>query len=357
MVPKNDLEKALTYTHFSPGGVEVSSQLEMDQKSSGYSGLLTQISPERIVELQLRLDEDIPYFQISSDESIGIYFARFGIPISSRADLELFSSALAQRIDSLDKKDEKVGSALEHLGYIRQLHQLPQALSKLEKSVSNFEQLSNPFKAVVEYVWTNVHKNKFRMKEEGISASEPYPANVEITPSQNSSVDVSIVIKGKEDRLDFYIHPVYKTKEVVKSEKGWFGTQKKIVVREKVGEPERLELIPIRIFDITWTKNAQIYNSSQYPKGHYVDQRVTQYLANDLDGKSMSDVIRFGADASLIVFSKTALTYPDAYMKSLQTYIEVILRLPSIMHNYAERTSGTLQKVLDSGLQEINGTH
>src|SRR3989344_7162998 len=137
MSPKTDLEKALTYAVVADEAIEISPQLEGDLKISQYQKLLDRVdSPEKVGELLIKLEDDQPYLQLCSDDTIKGYFARWKIPICSRADLDLFSQTLAERVNTLAESNPRVESQVKQRAYLKQLRELPAALSKLEETVS-----------------------------------------------------------------------------------------------------------------------------------------------------------------------------------------------------------------------------
>ena len=194
MVPKTNLEKAITYPLFNTdGSIELNPSLEEERKVVRYNQLLQQqvASPERLVELQLQLGEKEAFFELCEDEGIANYFGQMGIPISSRRDLQLFSYALSLKISSLDQRDEGVGTALEQLTYRRQLQQLPRAMSQLERTLSDFDSLKEPFEAMIRYVWEKVVLDGFEMNGVVNLSKKRKKARFEF---------------GTSDTLDFYIH-------------------------------------------------------------------------------------------------------------------------------------------------------
>ncbi len=350
MTPENNLERALVSARFGPEGIVVNPKTEEEQKVLQYEGVLSQIeSPERLIELQLRLEEDLPYFQISSDESIRDYFTRFGVQITDKRDLQLFSYALANQIDSLDKTDERVGPSLENLSYRRQLHQFPKVLSDLEKTVSDFSSLNAPFDVALHYAWEAVQKKGFKMDEKGENATDPYDAQIIIEPYPGESIHFLIKINDS-DSLEFYLHPKYKTRKAVVRKGFW---KQRVIVEEDTGESKGLGIIPLKIFDRKWNKNIEKRNYKGVSGITQYDYPVLAYMANNLHKDELAELVRFDAERMLKVLVDHSLIIPDLYMKSLQTYLGIILRLPKIMHNYVERTKGDLIGILNSGLEQV----
>lgn len=351
MVPRNGLEKALMSPVFTEGGIEMNPELEENQKISEFGKLLSQIdSPERIIELQLKLDEQFPYFQISPEEAIRDYFSNFGIPISNKRDLELFSFALAQRVDELDRSDEKVGSALKQRDYRIQLQTLPRILSDLERTVSDFEVLKAPFEAVIRYVWETSQKG-FRMKEEGRNALEQYPGKLTID-SGTHSYSITIELQSdNQDVLEFHVTPKVKFDVVEEVRKRRFfrdgRVSKDIPIRT-----EGFDILPCRIFDRTWGENInnELYDGNNWVKG------TSYYITHHkIEGVYNERVSVFGSDEAIDSFVSEMLIDPDSRIQSFQAYLKIFFNLPNIMNNYAERTRTGLKNMLDTTLEGING--
>jgi len=229
MSPKTDLEKALTYAVVADEAIEISPQLEGDLKISQYQKLLDRVdSPEKVGELLIKLEDDQPYLQLCSDDTIKGYFARWKIPICSRADLDLFSQTLAERVNTLAESNPRVESQVKQRAYLKQLRELPAALSKLEETVSGYDVLNEPVAAVLRYVWEAVTKYGFKMEEEGQNAIEKYDGNISIKTFNKA---VHIEIKNHYDTLEFYICQKIKliVNQSLKKRKFWFDKKEETV--------------------------------------------------------------------------------------------------------------------------------
>lgn len=93
------LERSMGSADFcSPTSIEPRS-LASDAFREKHLSLLDRIrSPEKLVDLQLKLSEEEPYFALCTDEAIAAYFSKWGIPISTKRELELFGLAIDERI-------------------------------------------------------------------------------------------------------------------------------------------------------------------------------------------------------------------------------------------------------------------
>lgn len=345
MVPSSDLERALMSTRFNGEGIQTDSSSIETQRIEEFQGVLAGINPERIIDLQIRLDEDLPYFQISSDESIRDYFSRFGVPITNKRDLELFSSALSERVSSLDKENEKVRTNLEGLAYRKQLHDLPRVLKSLDQTLSNFNALEAPFEVVMRYVFEQTSRG-FKMKENGNKALEPYPGVLSVTPDQGCfQVEYTL---GDEDVLAFGVAKEKRIELVDKVKKRRFLPDKNVKRNAFIETGESLGF-PLKIFGREWRGNKEVWIPNlgcyrgaleAYTHHNFFNEYVVKIKTGKLIGS----------------FVSAMLADPDRYAKSFQVYLKTLFNLPSIMHNYTLRTEMTLKESLDSTIKEINGS-
>lgn len=332
MVPKNDLERALVSTGFDSNGVIINTSVGEDEKIGGYMELLNHIeSPERLIELQLKLESDLPYFEISSDDSIRNYFSHFGVQISNKRDLRLFSYTLAQKISGLDREDEQTKPILRQLDYRRSLQNLPKSLSKLETILSDFGSLAGPFSSVLQYVLEQTGKG-FRMVEDGKVATSPYSGILTIKPIGKNSAKISINLQEPSsevrDVLEFYAR--------------------------KLPELGTLEILPLRVFNRDWSLNvnSQMVNPGFFKYSRYFGSPAGDYLDGKPESEKLS-LVKLNEEDMIKGLVKTALESPDEYMKSLQNYFKVLFNLPKIMGNYNERMQGDFRGILDSTMGQI----
>lgn len=329
MIPENGLEMALLSAGFDSNGVTVNPSVEENQKISRYMGLLDQIEfPERLMELQLKLESDIPYFEISSDGSIREYFSNFGVLIENKRDLRLFSYALASKISALDRKDKRVGPALKKLDYRRNLQNLPKSLSKLETIVSDFGSLAGPFSSVLQYVLEQTGKG-FRMVEDGKDATNPYTGVLTIKPAEGNSALISINLQESEaevrDILKFYVR--------------------------KLPESEKLEIFPLNFLGGGCNQNIKYQSVDLGFFKNYADfpHSVESYLTGERYSERL-ELVKLDEEEMIKQLVTETLEFPDKYVKSFQNYFRVLFNLPSIMHNYIERTESSLRDILSSTL-------
>lgn len=313
--PNSGIERALHYAIVNDHSIETSSKLDDDLKKEQYEKLLDQIdSPQKVVELQLRLEEDKPYFQLFDDGAIASYFSRWNVPITTKRDLDLFSDTLAEKVMALAPYNEKVRAQVEQQQYIKQLKGLPAALASLEQAVSEYDTLKPSIRAVVRYVWEAVALNGFKMKEEGSKALQPYQGNLSIQPWyepwSKKGVEVRITLKKDEDIFRFLINPKYKERILVpaKKRKLWFDRKEK---SEKTEELETIGVSHLMIFD------------------------CQRYAHNNISPEDIVDQLK-----------KTGMIDLDKYGNSFQTYLEILLSLPKLMNNYTQRTTKSMKGIL-----------
>jgi hypothetical protein len=334
-LPNTNLEQAVTYASFSSdGSLEVSSQMDEDQRRQQYSSLLDKVqNPIKVASLLVRLEEDTPYFQLCSDENVHSYFQRFGVPISSRKDLELFIETLGDRVRTLADSNETVKAQLAERDYRNRLAALPSAISKLEEQVNKYDALKKPFAAVMRYVWEAIVLQGFKMSEDGSKASELYRGKITIKPHPKNAKAVHIKIDLKEkledskNILEFVFKPIYKIKTITK-ERTYFWDKKEKVQTEEV---DFFVFLPMRQFD----------GSVGYNCGNYGEK----YICKGINEYSFCTIIN-NPSSFIDLLMKETLANPDQNTESFETYLKLIFNLPKLMHNYADRTRVNLGDVL-----------
>ena len=164
--PRTDIERAFAYAEHHPqNGLTVSPQLAQDQKVVQYQRIVLQLKDTgALINLQIQLDQDLPYFALCSDENLQAYFGRWKLPIESKADLQLFSEVLSERIREAATSDSTAQQYLQQKEYQTQLRELPQAVSQLESTIKEYDVLKAPFTAVMRYVYAAVSQG-FSMTE------------------------------------------------------------------------------------------------------------------------------------------------------------------------------------------------
>ena len=343
---KTSLERALTYAVVADEIIKISPQLERDQKISQYQKLLDQIdSPEKVGELLLKLEDQKPYFQLCSDEAIADYFSRFQVPITSRKDLDLFAETLAEKVDTLAESNPKVESQVKQRAYLKQLQELPVALSKLEETVSGYGALNKPVAAILRYVWEAVTKYGFRMKEE---KKEAFGSNKLICIQSGPGKSVYIKISLDENRdeeqfnsLEFYLNPIFK--EITEEKKSFF--RKKRISFKKTEELTSFEILPIVIIDSIFIEYQNYYNSRINNRKTRIEECIANQkkLGGGIDSKVFVDQLKL-----------KILECPERYASVSQRHIEILLDLPIIMDNYTKRTTKTLKDILQTSLNKVN---
>lgn len=347
--PGSDIEKAVHYAVLNGSSIDTSSQLGDDQKREQYGQLLNQVdSPQRVAELQLRFEEDKPYFQLCDDEAIASYFSRWNVPIATRRDLDLFSDALAEKVTALAPYDESVRTQLEQRDYRRQLRELPATLSSLEQAVSEYDALKPSFKAVMRYVWEAVALDGFKMREDGRKATEEYKGDISIQPIGNKAVHMKIVL-SENDTFELYLNPRYKTQVTVPAKKRrfWFDVKEKVEETDEIGA---VEALPMRFFDRHYPKNTDL----RHVDGHNYQKEPATFCVKR--GKLDSEIFRTQAGCVVDLLKEINMMNPDKYGESFQTYLQIVLNLPKLMNNYANRTRESMQGILQRVSEQSNGS-
>lgn len=333
MAPSSStIEQAVHYAQLKGNLIETNSRLDRDQKREEYVRLLDQVdSPQNVAELQLRFEEDKPYFQLCDDKAIASYFSRWKVPITTKSDLDLFSDALAEKVTALALYDEKVRAQLEQRDYRKQLRELPAALSNLEQAISEYDTLKLPFKAVMRYAWEAISLDGFKMEEDGSKAIEQYPGHISIQPYYNKSVHMKIVLDN-DDTFRVYIKPRYKTRVVApaKKRKFWFDAKEKV---EETEEIETIEILPMNFFNTVYNNNS----SYCLEKGR-------------LDSK----IFKIPPESILDLLKEITIKNFDRYETSFQTFLQIILSLPKFMNNHASRKTESMKSILQRVSKQTN---
>lgn len=350
-----DVERAILYAVPDSEGIAVSPLHAQHEKETQYQRAIEGISGiEQLIALQERLEQDLPYFQLSTNENIAAYFSRWNVPIGCKSDLTLFSSVLAEKIAEAARSDRTAGTHLANQAYRLQLRELPSALTSLEQTLAGFDALKAPFDAVLRYVWEAVALHGFSMNEDGRKATEPYKAFLIVEPhSQNKKamhLQITRKCEGmKSDVFEIYVSPKYKTREVVTVKKGWFGRTRKETSTVETEEVDILRIVPIRMFDRKWVANS--YNDDgglQSNAEHFLrtgnEERYYSHIpsANVTTSAGFIDEMRH-----------EVIKNPDSYVPSLQEYLRIILQLPKYLYNYPVRQRQQVSSLLDNVCTEI----
>ncbi len=175
-------------------------------------------SVEEIVDMVLELGGEIPYLEISPEKETTRYCEKKNIPVNNIRELRSFYKCLEDKLAEIGNSDEKAKRYFELREYRTQLERLPQELSKLEKSTlktnSKFDNLKEPFKAVINYVWEAVKNEGFYMNngevlvEESMSNNEYFNFRTfaRISIDRGSLADLWINYKKKKNKftIQFY---------------------------------------------------------------------------------------------------------------------------------------------------------
>lgn len=347
--PGSDLEKAVHYAVLNGDSIETSSQLDDDKRKEQYMELLDQVdSPRKVEELQLRFEGDRPYFQLCDDRAIASYFSRWGVPITTKRDLDLFSDALAEKVMDLATSDEILRTKLEQRNYRRQLEKLPAALASLEQTLSQYDVFKPDFKTIMRYVWEAVTLHGFEMKEDGSKATEQYKGVISIQPCGKKAAYLKIVL-GKNDTFELYLNPIYETKVLVPAKKRrfWFDIKEEV---EVTGEIEAIEVLPTRFFN-------HHYKTNTGPRPVYGDHRCcvsepVRYCLNF--GKLDSEIFRTSPENVVNLLRKISLGNLDIFGESFQTYLRLVLNLPRLMSNYANKIEESMEDILQQASEQTN---
>lgn len=362
MAPNTGIEKALHYAmvRVETGSIEPNQQLDEDKKREQYTTLLDQVDlPQKVAELQLRFDEDKPYFDLCGDEAIAAYFSRWGVPIHSRRDLTLFSEALADKVRVLAPYDENVQRQLAQRDYQKQLQELPAAISRLEQTVSEFDALKPSFNAVLRYVWEAVTHQGFKMEEDGDKAIKKYPGAISIQAVvYNSIVYDSVRMQVRlstQDSFEWYLTPHYKDKIVVPARKRRFWLDRKAET-EKTNELERLEILPINLFTTGYDKNTEkiLIVEGFFDRALFYDP-VELYI-KEKHPDAVKRVVRVSPEELADLLKGIAVKSPDRRLKSFQTGLRLVLNLPILMGNYTKRLEGSMRNILETVSAEESDT-
>lgn len=300
-----DIERAIFYASHTSTGVGVSPQLEKDQKEKEYQSLVSRLENfDKVMSLQERLEQDLPYFELASDENIRSYFSRWGVSIDSKEDLKLFSYVLGERLGELAKSSDSAQKAIQEKEYRLQLRGLPAAISRMNDSLVQLDQFKAPFEAVIRYV-NKLICSGFSMNEDGSSALEKYDGHLVIShfSDDNSSPLPTINYCNCSIRICTIQRLEKECKIYNLEKKHWWRKAKKV---------ERLE----RYFteDISY---ALKFGGCYYGNGN-----------------SFENLKRFVRDN------------PSTNLPILRDFLGIMFNLPKYIHNYALRTSQQINSVL-----------
>lgn len=316
-------------------------------------------APEQLIDLQLWLEGEDPLFKLSEDSVIEDKCAQLGLTVRSYDEVESLQFALSDLIHKHAETEGKVQKYLAKREYQLQLRGLPQALSNLERAVGNYEALAAPVEAVMRYVWETVTKEGFSMTEEGYKAVKQYEGNLSIKPwsGNRKVVEFRIDLKNEivkpedGDHLVFYLFAEYKTKaEPVIGKTFWRGKEIVVGTRHvKTDEVKELRLLPCQNFNLFETENCYEYshaplrgNAERLLKGNMDYARHEGSPVSTTPSDYINDIATIAA------------RNPDQYAASLGKYLNVILKLPTIMHNYATRTQQRMSSILSGALDEVD---
>jgi len=335
------IERAVHYAVLHGDTIDIAPAATEEGKRVQYERLLQQVdSSERLAELQLRLEDDQPYFQLCSDDAIAAYFDRWDVPITSKIDLDIFSQVLSEVVEEVATSSEQVRTQLARRDHRRQLAGLPSALSKLEEAASELDSLKAPLSAVMRYVWEAVVYNRFQMKENGDEARESYPGSLSIQKCGEDVVHVEMN-SGKGNDLEFYLKPIYKTKEVEEEVHRWWWSDGIRRRRVSTGKLDHLEVVPISLFDQHYTKNTDLNISTR--TGEYWIRTGLLYARDGTHSES-ADV--FSASGFVDSLRQIIMGNPGKYLGKFQRDLKIIFNLPKLMNNYAKHTESALKDML-----------
>ncbi len=316
------LEMAVQYAEVGDGIIQVSPKLGMEQREAEYRQLLTKIpSSERLVELQIRLENDLPYFLLCDDAAIEAYFSRWHVPIQSRADLDLFAQTLSAEVMRQADGSAETRNYVAQRDYQRELRGLPTVLNQLEQVANQFRSFEKPMAAVLRYVWEAVKFQGFQMKYGNSKDAEA--SWITICPLGAEAVSLYVTDRsGAEFR--FHLEPAY-TKV------------------ERVVETKILKVIP---------RKKRVRESKRTGVQVISDECFGEWIGSTLDerhyartGSWYPNVKKYSAEQFVHHLHEQAMTDPQRRLPSLENLLKVIFSLPQRMHKYATTTSENLQAV------------
>ena len=138
----SSIEKALTYAELTEQSeIVVNGDQEKHDKLLAYQKKLNGIPSSKLIDIQLNLESQIPYFTFCKDENIKRYFSQFDLPFASIDDLELFSYALSQELSGRGQNERRVTHLVRQRDLSKKLQGVSSRISLVDQSISNFEEL------------------------------------------------------------------------------------------------------------------------------------------------------------------------------------------------------------------------
>lgn len=355
--PQTNIESALAYASHDKEGLVVSPQYHLDQKNEHFEKLLSEVkSIDDLLVLQERLETDLPWFKLASDESVRDYFSRWNVRIENHSDLELFAAALSQRIADLAVSDSTAQKYQEEKKYRLQLRNLPAALSQFKLTQQSFDSLAGPLDILLQYVYKAVTEQGFSMNEEGATALEKYPGKITITPFKRNKTVVDLCLNLDKSSSDghtrLFVHPIYQEREVITEGRTWYGKKITVTEIEITDQIERLAIYRAGVLNKDYTKEGQCIDSYLFEPstGKKSKSPVRTAIATHYNygGRKSYELCAITAQDFLQQIKCCAEASPDFYLPHVKTLLQTLFNLPKYMHNYTVKLNQKMKDIIDN---------
>ncbi|MEK6968976.1 MAG: hypothetical protein AABW48_00955 [Nanoarchaeota archaeon] len=362
--PHTDIESALAYASHDKEGLVISSQYRLDQKNEHFEKLLSEVrSIDDLLVLQERLETDLPWFKLASDESVKDYFSRWNVHIENHSDLELFAAALSQRIADLAVSDSTAQKYQEEKKYRLQLRNLPAALSQFKQTQQSFDSLAEPLDALLRYVYQAVTEQDFSMDEDGATATQIYSGRIELSLCRENKKVVGLCLDSGRDfenqpdfnKTTFFVYPIYQEREVTTEGHTWYGRKKTVTETEITDQIERMIIRPMDVLDhylptsICKSARTKMYRFepptkkiSNSPVGKVTCWCYYHFGYHELNIPSLT------AQEFLQTARTCALETPDTHLQPFRTLLQTLFNLPKYMHNYTVKLNQEMKDIIDN---------